>query len=78
MRDPKRIPEVLNQLKSLWSTFPDLRLGQLIVNVMRSEPDVSAMDAERKLYYMEDEALIKAIRKYSSEVKYIENNKSDI
>ena len=73
MRDPKRIPEVLNQLKSLWSTFPDLRLGQLIVNVMRSEPDVSAMDAERKLYYMEDEALIKAIRKYSSEVKYIEN-----
>jgi len=78
MRDPKRIPKFLDELKGIWGAFPEIRFGQLMVNVMRSESDISAMDAERKLYYMEDKELIKAIRKYSSEVKYIAHNKPDI
>ena len=68
MRDPKRIPEVLNELKGIWSSFPDLRLGQLLLNVVN----------ERELYYFEDEDLIKAIRHHYSEVKNIEANKSTI
>jgi uncharacterized protein YihD (DUF1040 family) len=77
MRDPKRIPEILNQLKGIWSSFPDLRLGQLIINAAGMW-DMSTMDAERKLYYMEDEQLIKLLRDHYSEVDYIENNKSNI
>jgi len=68
MRDPKRIPEILNQLKSLWSSYPDLRLGQLILNVVK----------DPVLYYLEDEELIKVLRDGYSEAKYIENHKPDI
>ncbi len=68
MRDPKRIPEVLNELKGIWSTFPDLRLGQLLLNAAR----------DPLLYYLEDAELIKVLRDHYSEVKYIEPNKSKL
>lgn len=32
MRDPKRIPELLSLLGQYWNQFPDLRLGQMLVN----------------------------------------------
>lgn len=35
MRDPERIPKVMARLMALWLKNPDMRLGQLIVNVMR-------------------------------------------
>ncbi len=69
MRDPKRIPEILNEIKGIWSSFPDLRLGQLIGNVMTDSMD---------FYYMEDEELIKILRDHYSEVKNIEFNKPNI
>ena len=31
-RDPKRITRILDKLKKVWETSPDLRLGQLIIN----------------------------------------------
>ena len=77
MRDPKRIPEILNELKGIWGSFPDLRLGQLIINAAGMW-DTSTMDAERKLYYIEDEQLIKLLRDHYSEVDYIENHQSNI
>ena len=51
MRDPKRIDIVLQQLVTLWKETPDLRLGQMILNVMN---DV-------QLYYIEDEDLISTL-----------------
>lgn len=33
-RDPKRIPIILKQLEALWSSSPDLRLGQLILGAL--------------------------------------------
>ncbi len=30
MRDPKRIPRILNLLEEYWSRYPDLRLGQIV------------------------------------------------
>lgn len=33
MRDPERIPEVVEALHDAWRTSPDLRLGQLVVAV---------------------------------------------
>lgn len=32
MRDPKRIPLVLDLIKQIWQQEPDLRLGQIIAN----------------------------------------------
>lgn len=70
MRDPKRIPKILDELKGIWSSFPDLRLGQLIINVFD--------DPLYDLYYVEDEEFIKIVRDHYSEVKYIEPNKPNI
>lgn len=33
MRDPARIDKVIGALRSLWHLNPDLRLGQLVVNL---------------------------------------------
>ena len=37
MRDPKRIERMLQQLESAWHAFPDMRLGQLVLNITRAE-----------------------------------------
>ena len=48
MRDPNRIDEVLETLSAYWKKHPDLRLGQIIVNVTgKSDP-----------FYVEDETLL--------------------
>lgn len=52
MRDPKRISKVLNSIKSQWEKFPDMRLGQLIMN---------AVNNPTMLYYIEDDKLIECI-----------------
>jgi uncharacterized protein YihD (DUF1040 family) len=54
MRDPNRIPDMLSRLQTIWEKYPDLRLGQLITNVFRSEG----------LYYLEDDMFIKALEDY--------------
>jgi hypothetical protein len=35
MRDPARIPRILEAVQKVWERDPDLRLGQLIVNAIR-------------------------------------------
>lgn len=54
MRDPNRIPAVLDALREQWQKHPDQRLGQLILNAVQREDRCPA------LYYLEDEALITA------------------
>lgn len=48
MRDPNRIPNVLHDVQRVWEAFPDMRLGQLLLNVAE----------DPALYYMEDEELV--------------------
>lgn len=49
MRDPSRIPRIVNELYQIWAMQPDLRLGQIMGNA-----DIS--------YYTEDdEALEKLV-----------------
>ena len=55
MRDPERIPKTLFQIERVWECYPDLRLGQLILD---------AVDA-KQLYYMEDEQLIEYLFKFA-------------
>lgn len=33
MRDPERISRIILQLDDVWHQYPDMRLGQLIVNL---------------------------------------------
>ena len=54
MRDKERIPQVLKEIQNIWEQSPDLRLGQLIINVIN---DPAA-------YYIEDDALIKTLKEF--------------
>jgi hypothetical protein len=50
MRDPKRIPEMLELLGAVWKRYPDWRLGQLIVNHLPSDV--------RDPFFVEDDELL--------------------
>jgi hypothetical protein len=49
-RDPDRIPVILGQLEQLWERYPDLRLGQLILNALQVD-----------FYHVEDEDFIRRL-----------------
>ena len=48
MRAVSRIDSILKELGEIWKEYPDLRLGQLILNTIENP----------QLYYIEDEDLI--------------------
>lgn len=50
MRDVNRIEPLLNKLKELWLLYPDMRFGQLVVNLLGRDP-----------FYVEDYNTIKII-----------------
>ena len=52
MRDPKRIDVILQEIRDIWHKYPDMRLGQLIGNVLEGP----------SLYYVEDDSLVKALK----------------
>lgn len=52
MRDPERIDKTLEELKKIWKKYPDLRLGQLILNAAK----------DPALYYLEDKQLIEILK----------------
>jgi uncharacterized protein YihD (DUF1040 family) len=56
VRDPIRIDRIVSRLSELWKKYPDLRLCQLIINLVGSDT-----------YYVEDDVLEKAINKYIEE-----------
>ncbi|KKM77560.1 hypothetical protein LCGC14_1368790 [marine sediment metagenome] len=56
MRDPKRINRILGLLGVHWSTHPDWRLGQVIVNLCR---ETGSNDDP---FYLEDDELERLLR----------------
>lgn len=52
MRDPKRIEVILQEISAIWHKYPDMRLGQLIGNVLEGP----------SLYYVEDASLVAALK----------------
>lgn len=54
MRDLHRIDAILMRLAKVWKQYPDLRLGQLLLNCF-SDP---------LLYYLEDDELIETLESY--------------
>lgn len=57
MRDPNRIDRILEAVKAIWKKHPDMRLGQLLCNVLR----------DPALYYIEDADLVSALKEYYGE-----------
>ena len=68
MRDPKRLDNFYNKLKELHKKYaPDLRFGQLVCNLQRSEGN--------DLFYYEEDKMIKAIENH---IKGMCNVKKDL
>ena len=56
MRNPERIVFVLNEIKNIWSSYPDLRLCQLLENVKPNKL--------HDMYYIEDELLVELLHNH--------------
>lgn len=54
MRDPSRIPVILDALRAAWEESPDMRLGQLVVNVT----------GQREPFYYEDDTLLDDLQEW--------------
>lgn len=54
-RDPERITEVLAELEKTWRRYPDLRLGQLIMDIVPNES---------VRFNIEDDKMLDAIRAF--------------
>jgi len=55
MRDPARIERMLKLVERVWYDGPDLRLTQIIMNVLAMNSDP---------YYVEDDKLENALKAY--------------
>ena len=54
MRDIRRIDKVLKEVGEVWKQVPDLRLGQLLLNVLQ----------DPALYYVEDDQLVLYLKEF--------------
>ncbi len=67
-RDPARIDQVLAALRKVWAEFPDLRLGQLLVNAVGpAEPCPEVFSVEDTVLVRRLEALAQRLRKAAAE-----------
>jgi uncharacterized protein YihD (DUF1040 family) len=55
-RDPNRIPEILTLVQKAWEELPDLRLGQLLMNVTGNRDGI---------YYVEDDVLLDDLKEWA-------------
>ena len=55
MRNPKKISKILKEIEKIWKKNPNLRLGQLIMNVY---------EFQGVLYYVGDEKLIQLLKEF--------------
>lgn len=53
MRDRNRIPRICKKLENVWMTHPDMRLGQLMVCILGTDP-----------FYMEDNVAEEKIKEF--------------
>jgi hypothetical protein len=56
-RDPARIDQILAAIAEVWHAHPDMRLGQLLVNLLDPEWN--------KLFTIEDDVLAQRLREFS-------------
>jgi len=57
MRDPRRIGKLCERLAAAWRYVPDMRLGQLMI-------DVFTLIKGRDPFYIEDDEMIELVEKF--------------
>lgn len=64
MRDPNRIDDFCDRLKTVWHTVPDWRFGQLMVNLLWDEKAPWSDP-----FFPEDDKMIEYLEGYFGQVK---------
>ncbi|MEN6318718.1 MAG: hypothetical protein ABFD82_08195 [Syntrophaceae bacterium] len=60
MRDPSRIPIIVEKLKEIWLAQPDLRFGQLTYNIFSQIPNTRKKgQTQLDMFNIEDEVFEK-------------------
>ena len=62
MRDPARIPAVLQAIHEIWQAHPDWRLGQLLCNVA-----AWADPTQDGVWDIEDDVLVAEVKRHLAE-----------
>lgn len=68
MRDPNRIPEILEMVKQLWLRCPDQRFWQFLSNLGGDVIEKLGFNVH-DMWYIEDEDTVKAIEALLQEGK---------
>ena len=55
MRNPERIPEILDRIRKVWEQHPQLRLGQLLVASFQKK------SKQNDIFHVEDKELIEMV-----------------
>ncbi len=55
MRNPERIPEILDRIRKVWEQHPQLRLGQLLVASFQRKTK------QNDIFHVEDKELIEMV-----------------
>ena len=66
MRDPNRIPDILNELSILWKKWPDMRLCQLLIYVETKIAEREHRDHNGDLYNLDDRLVLEALQEINS------------
>lgn len=61
MRDINRIKPTIEKLEKLWLANPDIRFGQLIINIISPE------EPNSKLFYVEDDDFLRKLEEIVKE-----------
>ncbi len=70
MRDPKRIERILEELKAFWTNNPDLRLGQVLVNLIESyqcHDGPWQMINLAEVFYIEDDTILNILERENND-----------
>jgi len=79
IREPSRISKVMRRWQKVWERYPDMRFGQLLVNVIKRE-HIGPADVGSSLFYSEDVKLVEIAEKHFGTDKvsnFIEGNYED-
>jgi hypothetical protein len=70
MRDPDRIPMILATVERRWRRHPDLRLGQLIVSLLRDNLQCAREEEGVQLFALADGELLRWIGAETDQEKH--------
>jgi len=64
MRDPNRIPLILEELGNFWTKHPDLRLGQILVIMNTSSRDKRELPHDNDVFNLEDDEFLSHLKDF--------------